>query len=72
MQTTNRDTLPGRKEVAEYLGLTVQALAHLHFRGDGPPSMRVGRSIRYRWEDVDAWLDARKIHGSNDRQAAQK
>ena len=25
-----------------------------------PPFFRVGRNIRYRWSDVQAWLDARQ------------
>lgn len=51
--------LPGRKEVAEFLGMTVAALAHMHHRGDGPPYSRIGKSARYRWEDVHRWVNDR-------------
>ncbi|WP_068165938.1 helix-turn-helix transcriptional regulator [Rhodococcus phenolicus] len=57
-----RTPLPGRKEVAAYLGMTENGLAQLHYRGDGPPQIKIGgRAVRYRWEDVDAWLETRRV-----------
>jgi predicted DNA-binding transcriptional regulator AlpA len=44
--------------VAEYLGTTVPQLARLRWEGKGPTYVRLGRSIRYRWPDVDAWVEA--------------
>jgi predicted DNA-binding transcriptional regulator AlpA len=32
--------------------------------GDGPPFIRIGRLVRYRASDVEAWLAARPSHRS--------
>lgn len=44
-------------EVAAYLGRSVQALAQMRHHGTGPAYLKTGRLIRYRWADVDAWLE---------------
>ena len=44
-------------ELAEYLGVHVQALYDLRTDGRGPSGIRVGREIRYRVSDVRRWLD---------------
>ncbi len=50
-------------EVAEYLGLTVGQLAQMRHRGVGPLFVRPtgGRSIRYDWADVEAYVEAQKF-----------
>jgi excisionase family DNA binding protein len=44
-------------ELAEYLGVHVQAIHDLRTDGRGPSGIRVGREIRYRVSDVRRWLD---------------
>ena len=44
-------------ELAEYLGVNVQAIYDLRTDGRGPSGIRVGREIRYRISDVLRWLD---------------
>jgi len=44
-------------ELAEYLGVHVQAIYDLRNDGRGPSGFRVGREIRYRISDVRHWLD---------------
>ena len=44
-------------ELAEYLGVNVQAIYDLRTDGRGPSGIRVGREIRYRISDVRLWLD---------------
>jgi predicted DNA-binding transcriptional regulator AlpA len=34
----------------------VKTLYQWRYRGVGPPGLRIGRHIRYRPEDVEAWL----------------
>jgi excisionase family DNA binding protein len=46
-------------EVAAYLGVPLKTLYEWRYRGEGPTAIRVGRHLRYRWEDVEAWLDSR-------------
>jgi excisionase family DNA binding protein len=45
------------REVAEYLGVPVQTLYDWRLRHRGPKAVKVGRHLRYRREDVEAWLD---------------
>jgi excisionase family DNA binding protein len=44
-------------ELADYLGVQVQAIYDLRTDGRGPSGIRVGREIRYRVSDVRHWLD---------------
>jgi excisionase family DNA binding protein len=44
-------------EVAEYLQVPVQTLYVWRTKGVGPRAVRVGKHLRYRWADVDAWID---------------
>jgi hypothetical protein len=34
----------------------VKSLYQWRYQGHGPRAHRVGRHLRYRWEDVEAWL----------------
>lgn len=44
------------EEVAEYLGVSTQALAQMRWLGTGPVFTRVTpRTIRYRWADIEAY-----------------
>lgn len=42
----------------------------LRVRGEGPPYIKVGRAVRYRDSDVDAWLAARIINSTSETPAA--
>ncbi len=44
-------------ELAEYLGVQVQAIYDLRAHGRGPSGIRVGREIRFRVSDVLGWLE---------------
>lgn len=46
-------------ELAEYLGKPKGTLYQWRYQGEGPPAIRVGRGLRYRASDVEAWLDSR-------------
>lgn len=54
-----RRPLLNSKEVSEYLGVPVKTLTHWAYVGTGPRYSRVGRQRRYRWEDIERWLDER-------------
>ena len=43
-------------EAAAYVSLTSLALNQRRFTGTGPRYTKVGRLIRYRKNDLDAWL----------------
>nr|WP_320780252.1 helix-turn-helix domain-containing protein [Streptomyces sp. CRN 30] len=55
--THERGTLASPADVAAYLGVPVKTLYQWKYRGTGPKPLKVGRHLRYRWSEVDAWLD---------------
>jgi excisionase family DNA binding protein len=56
--------LMNEKQVAEFLGVTVHALRRWRFENRGPQFIKPeGRLVRYREQDVEAWLTAQQIGG---------
>lgn len=55
-----------RREVADALGLPVRTLDTWATQDKGPRYVRVGKHTRYRWSDVEAWLD-QQPHGGEVR-----
>lgn len=43
-------------QLARHLGVTVQTLYDLRSQGRGPVGFRVGRELRFRLSEVEAWL----------------
>lgn len=43
-------------EAADYLGSALSTLAKLRVTGGGPVFLRLGKAIRYRKRDLDAWM----------------
>jgi excisionase family DNA binding protein len=43
-------------EVAVFLGIPVKTLYQWRYKGVGPRGLRIGRHVRYRSADVEAWL----------------
>ncbi|PAT11278.1 helix-turn-helix transcriptional regulator [Corynebacterium hadale] len=65
------DRLLSPEELGEYLGLTKQQLALMRVKGSGPRFLRASAAnIRYRWSDVEAWLDE-NTHQSTDEYTDQ-
>lgn len=50
----------GHEELAEMLGVPVATVRRWRYVQTGPPAVKVGRHIRYRREDVEAWLEERR------------
>ena len=46
-------------ELAAYLEVPVKTLYAWRYRREGPPAFRVGRHLRYRWRDVQRWIQER-------------
>lgn len=66
MQDTPAETLPAerllsRPEVQEHFGITARFLEVAAVRGDGPPFVRIGRSVRYQVGDLRDWIAARRM-----------
>jgi excisionase family DNA binding protein len=56
-------------ELADYLQVPVATVYQWSSRGIGPRQIRVGRHLRFRMADVQAWLDAR-ASGADDLDVA--
>lgn len=48
-------------EVAAYLGVPPRTLDQWAYLGRGPRYSRVGRHRRYRWSDVEKYLDEKAV-----------
>jgi excisionase family DNA binding protein len=47
------------EQLAEYLQRPVRTLYQWNYTGEGPRRIRIGRTVRYRRSDVEAWLNKR-------------
>jgi excisionase family DNA binding protein len=56
------DRLMTMAEVSELLGIPVSTLYGWRHRGEGPAGYRIGRRVRYRRAEVEAWIEARADH----------
>jgi len=45
------------KEVAEFLQVPVSTIHQWRYRSKGPKGFRVGKHIRFRRSDVEAWIE---------------
>lgn len=45
------------KQAASYVGLANQTLNERRVKGGGPKFCKIGRAVRYKREDLDAWID---------------
>ena len=53
-------------QLADRIGIKETTLANWRVIGRGPRFIRVGRAIRYRIEEVEAWLDRRTADSTSD------
>lgn len=55
------DRLLSRVEVEERFGIPKRYLEMAVMRGGGPPFIKLGRLVRYRIDDIEAWLNRQRI-----------
>jgi hypothetical protein len=55
------------EDAGQYVGYTAAALRKWREKGKGPCYIKVGRSVRYRIRDLDAWLDAHCVQTRDSR-----
>jgi predicted DNA-binding transcriptional regulator AlpA len=55
----SRELLLTASEAANFLRLSLSWLAKARMRGDGPPYVKLGRSVRYREGALVQWLKSR-------------
>lgn len=51
------ETLLGTEQLAALLGVPVATLYAWRNKGEGPKAIKVGRHVKYRPTDVEAWLE---------------
>ena len=50
------------KEASSLTGMALPTLRNNRHMGRGIPYCKVGRSVRYCWQDIIDYMEARKIH----------
>ena len=55
----NNDRLLTAEELTDFLDVPIKTLYAWRYRREGPVGFRVGRHIRYRWTDVERWIEDR-------------
>jgi predicted DNA-binding transcriptional regulator AlpA len=58
------------RAAAEILGLAEQTLRKLRMTGNGPPFVKLGRAVRYRQADLDAWLSSHLVNSTSGKRSA--
>lgn len=48
------------KQLAERVGQSERYWEMARIKGDGPAFIKIGRSVYYKLEDVEAWLESNK------------
>lgn len=64
MQDDEDERLLNRSEVERKFGISKRFLEMAACRGDGPKFIRIGRSVRYRPDDIRAWIDLNSTAGN--------
>ncbi|MDA9920139.1 helix-turn-helix domain-containing protein [bacterium] len=49
------------KQASLYTGLSESTLNNARWRGNGPPYIKLGRSVRYRAKDLLSYIDTREV-----------
>ncbi len=66
-ETADVEPLLSTDEVSRVLVIPAGTLANWRWMGTGPLFLRVGRHVRYRRTDVEAWIDA-QVHSAANRE----
>ena len=57
------------EEAAQHVGIAVPTLEKARVYGNSPPYSKVGRSVRYRLSDLDAWMSAQVVASTSQKAA---
>lgn len=57
------ETLLNEHDVARITGLSVASVRRWRLLGQGPKYIKIGAAVRYKPEDVSAWLETRPSGG---------
>ena len=65
-ELNGRERLLTAKDAADRLRLSRSWLAKARMRGDGPPYVKLGRSVRYGESALSEWIRARTKHSTSE------
>jgi hypothetical protein len=54
------------KPAGRYVGLAASTMEKLRLTGDGPPFLKLGRTVVYDTDDLDSWLASRRRRSTSD------
>jgi predicted DNA-binding transcriptional regulator AlpA len=58
-------------DFCEYAGVTRGQAAQMRYMGSGPEFVKItGRQVRYRWSDIEEWVESRTRSRTDDRLGA--
>lgn len=60
------------QQASDYLGLAQATLEAWRTRGGGPVFLKLGKAVRYRREDLDAFLNLRTYANTSQAKASEK
>ena len=60
------EPLQDESAISKLLDCEVKTLQAWRCRGGGPPFIRVGRLVRYRPQDVEAWIESRRVASTSE------
>lgn len=63
----DRRPLATASDVSQHLGVPVETLRKWRYLKRGPQYVPIGKYVRYRWTDVEDWLDRQTKHTGEDR-----
>ena len=66
MQQSNDTGLQTDRQVAKRYRLSFHTLRKLRVRGSGPIFVKLGRAVRYRAQDVEAWIASQRRKSTSD------
>ena len=53
------DRLLTVEDLADYLDVPIATVYAWRYRRQGPPGFRIGRHLRFRWSDIERWIEDR-------------
>ena len=65
-ELNGRERLLTARDAADRLRLSPSWLAKARMRGDGPPYVKLGRSVRYGESALSEWIRARTKHSTSE------
>ncbi len=64
MNQSTPQRLLNERQVADSCSISVLTLRKWRSEGRGPRYVKIGPLVRYRPEDVDAWIQSHEAHGA--------